>query len=129
VTTENSIQEARNEDSSDELHINVSESDMAVTYEHNAITQQLQQDVAYIRGAKGALAARKQSVLEELKSLMEIVEKANSIEEVDAIARNISSVRPAVKVAAKSSAASSMLPIIARVPHNKKERQQPRLQP
>jgi len=129
VTTENSIQEARNEDSSDELHISVSESDMAVAHEHNAITQQLQQDVAYIRGAKGALAARKQSVLEELKSLMEIVEKANSIEEVDAIARNISSVRPAVKVAAKSSAASSMLPIIARVPHNKKERQQPRLQP
>jgi len=64
-------------------------------------------------------------VLEELKSLMEIVEKANSIKEVAAVARNIYSVRPAVKVEAKSSAASSMLPMVARVPQNTKERQQP----
>jgi len=45
----------------------------------------LQRDVAYIGGAKGALAVRKQSVLEELKSLMDIVEKAKSIEEVNAL--------------------------------------------
>ena len=105
------------------LLIDVTDCQISVEREHDVISNYLQR-----HKSRDLLSQKKLSVIDNLKRLISVAENCNSSCVLDVIARNLAPIDPALE-SFESSSVTSIIRTCPKAPHNKREKQQRRLQP